>query len=127
MTNPDFPENPKSVLVVDDDDSFRATLVRAFERRGWEAWGAAGVAEGLELAERENPDHIVVDLKMADGNGIDLVRQLVALDPLTSVVLLTGFGSIATAVESMRAGAVHYLTKPADVEDIIAAFGDGEG
>lgn len=116
-------ETAHAVLVVDDDQSFRKTLARAFERRGWEVREASGTHEALELASADTPEHAVVDLKMADGDGIELVRKLIALDPATKIVLLTGFGSIATAVESMRAGAVHYLTKPADVTDILAAFG----
>ncbi len=116
-------ETAHSVLIVDDDDSFRRTLARAFERRGWDVREADGAQTALALAQEESPEHAVVDLKMADGDGIEVVRKLMALDAATKIVLLTGFGSIATAVESMRAGAVHYLTKPADVTDILAAFG----
>jgi two-component system response regulator RegA len=121
----DGDDTPRSLLIVDDDASFRKTLARAFERRGWDVREAGGAAEALALASVETPEHAVVDLKMEDGDGIELVRKLVALDAATKIVLLTGFGSIATAVESMRAGAVHYLTKPADVTDILAAFGAG--
>lgn len=112
----------RSVLVVDDDDAYRARLVKAFEARGWEARGARSAAEAAEMARSESPEHAVVDLRMPGGSGIDLVRALVEIDPATRVVVLTGYGSIATAIDAIRAGAVHYLTKPADVDQIIAAW-----
>ncbi|HET9958984.1 MAG TPA: response regulator [Polyangiaceae bacterium] len=111
-----------SVLLVDDDLEFRSTLARAFRRRGWEVFEADSPAGALELARNESPEHAVVDLRMPEGDGIALVRALRALDPALRIVLLTGFGSIATAVECMRAGAINYLTKPADVADILLAF-----
>jgi two-component system response regulator RegA len=111
-----------SVLLVDDDARFRATLGRAFERRAWDVREAATSAAALELARLEAPEHAVIDLVMEQGDGVSLVRELVALDPAMSIVLLTGFGSIATAIEAIRSGAVHYLSKPADIEDIIAGF-----
>ena len=112
-----------SVLIVDDDERLRATLVRGFLRRGWNVREAGNLAQALTMAQAESPEHAVVDLRMADGSGIDLVRELHALDPGTRIVLLTGFGSIATAVAALRAGALHYLTKPADIEQILRAFG----
>jgi two-component system response regulator RegA len=119
------PEVSRSVLIVDDDLGFRATLVRAFERRGWDCRQAATFDEALRFAHEESPEHAVVDLKLGDANGVELVQKLLEIDPSTRIVLFTGFGSIATAIEAMRAGAVHYLTKPADVNDLIAAF-DGD-
>jgi len=111
-----------TVLVVDDDLTFRARLVRALEARGFEAWPAASGEEGLERARKESPEFAVVDLRMPGVSGLDVVRDLKAIDPTTNVVVLTGYGSIATALEAVRLGATHYLTKPADVDDILAAF-----
>jgi two-component system response regulator RegA len=123
------PDDSPSVLLVDDDDHFRATLARAFRRRGWEVREASNASEALALARSESPEHAVVDLVMPGGDGVSLVRDLVELDPSTCIVLLTGFGSIATAIEAIRSGAVHYLSKPVDVTDLLAAFArakDGE-
>jgi two-component system response regulator RegA len=117
-------ENP-SVLLVDDDERFRATLCRAFQRRGWQVREASTPAEAIEAARLDPPEYAVVDLVMEQGDGVSLVRQLLALDAAMRVVLLTGFGSIATAIEAIKSGAVHYLSKPADVEDIIASFARG--
>ncbi|MCK6528259.1 response regulator [Myxococcota bacterium] len=111
-----------SVLVVDDDDTFRERLVRAFRDRGFEARGAGGGAAALASARSDSPEWAVVDLRMPDASGLDVVRGLKEVDPGTRVVVLTGYGSIATAVEAIRLGATHYLTKPADVDDILAAF-----
>lgn len=114
-----------TVLVVDDDEPFRTRLMRAFEARGYSAHGAASVAEALTLARSESPEYAVVDLRMAGASGLEGVRGLVEIDPTTRVVVLTGYGSIATAVEAVKLGAVHYLTKPASVEDLISAFERG--
>src|SRR5690349_6325503 len=119
---PPAPEESPSVLIVDDDERFRKTLARGFERRGWEVREAPGPQEALALARQDSPEHAVVDLRMAGGDGIDLVRGLLELDAATRVVLLTGFSSVATAVEALRAGAINYLTKPADIDDILRAF-----
>jgi two-component system response regulator RegA len=119
------PEILSSVLIVDDDAGFRSTLARAFERRGWDCREASNFEEALALARIDSPEHAVVDLKLGEANGVQLVRELLLIDPATRIVLFTGFGSIATAIEAMRAGAVHYLTKPADVNDLIAALGGG--
>jgi two-component system response regulator RegA len=107
------PDDKRSVLVVDDDDVFRGRLVRALVERGFDARGAAGA---------DSPELAVVDLRMPDGSGLDVVRELKTMDPATNVVVLTGYGSIATALEAVRLGATHYLTKPADVDEILRAF-----
>jgi two-component system response regulator RegA len=112
----------RTVLVVDDDDRLRERLVRAFADRGHEARGARGVADGRALAMSESPEWAVVDLRMPDGSGLDLVRELLAIDPATRIVVLTGYGAIATALEAVRAGAVDYLTKPADADQILHAL-----
>ncbi len=111
-----------SILVVDDDETFNERLGRAFERRGFEVWRATDCAMGETLAKEHVPELAVVDLRMPDGNGLDLVVALLEIDPSTNIVVLTGYGSIATALEAIRRGATHYLTKPASVEEILAAF-----
>ncbi len=112
----------RTVLVVDDDTTFRARLVRAFESRGFEARAADDGEAALDLARLDSPELAVVDLRMPGMSGLDVVRELKIIDPTTNVVVLTGYGSIATALEAVRLGATHYLTKPADVDDILAAF-----
>lgn len=111
-----------TLLVVDDDDAFRGRLVRAFQARDFEVRAAADVASALALAREESPELAVVDLRMPGRSGLELVRELKAIDASTNVVVLTGYGSIATALEAVRLGATHYLTKPADVDDILSAF-----
>jgi two-component system, response regulator RegA len=110
-----------TVLVVEDDDFLRQRLVRALSDRGFAAQGAASVAEALVKSE-EAPELAIVDLRIGDASGLDVLRALLAKDPATRVVMLTGYGSIATAVEAMRLGAAHYLTKPADADQILAAL-----
>jgi two-component system response regulator RegA len=111
------------VLVVDDDDTYRTALARAFERRGFEALTASSVAEALAHAERRLVSFASVDLRMPGASGLELVRRLTALHPSAVVVVLTGYGSIATAVEAVKLGARDYLTKPADANDLLRAFG----
>lgn len=115
-------ETARSVLVVDDDEVFRGRLVRAFSERGFDARGADGGQSAIDSAQNDSPEYAVVDLRMPDRSGLEVVRALKTLDPTTNVVVLTGYGSIATALEAVRLGATHYLTKPADVDDIIAGF-----
>jgi len=114
-----------TILVVEDDDSFRRILVSAFEARGYEARGVADAETAMTDARQDSPEMAVVDLRLGDRSGLDVVRELKAIDPSTSVVVLTGYGSIATALESIRLGAVHYLTKPTDPDRILAAFERG--
>ena len=112
----------RSVLIVDDDDVFRTRLAKAFQDRGWEVRDARDAAQALRLARQESPEFAVVDLRMPGASGLEVVRGLHDIDPASRVVMLTGYGSIATAVEAVRAGAVHYLTKPVDIDQILAAF-----
>jgi two-component system response regulator RegA len=114
-----------TILVVEDDNAFRAVLVKAFEERGYEAQGVADARSAIEAAQRESPEMAVVDLRLPDQSGLDVVRELKAIDASTAIVVLTGYGSIATALESVRLGAVHYLTKPTDADRILAAFQHG--
>jgi two-component system response regulator RegA len=115
-------DDGRSLLLVDDDTVLRRRLARAFQERGFAVREAGGVADALALAREESPELAVVDLRVPDGDGLDVLRALKRIDPTTIVVMLTGYGSIANALEAVRLGAAHYLTKPADVDELIAAF-----
>ena len=119
---PNRPE-PIHILVVDDDDDFRRRLGRAFEDRGLVVSLAGDHDSALRLADLDRPELAVVDLKMPGRSGLDVVRGLRAIDRMTRMVVLTGYGSIATAVEAVKLGASHYLTKPADADEVLAALG----
>ena len=112
----------RSVLVVDDDQVFRTRLGKAFQDRSFEVRTAESAEEAIRLARQDSPEYAVVDLRMPGASGLEVVRELHAIDPATAIVMLTGYGSIATAVEAVRAGAVHYLSKPVDIDQILAAF-----
>jgi two-component system response regulator RegA len=114
-----------TLLVVDDDTVFRDRLARALAARGYAVRAAGDVTSALMLAREESPERAVVDLRMPGGSGLDLVAGLREIDPTTRVVVLTGYGSIATAVEALRRGACHYLQKPVDADQILAAFEPG--
>lgn len=111
-----------TLLVVDDDDVFRERLARALRARGYEVSTAGDYTSAMALANIESPELAVVDLRMPGRSGLELVRDLLAIDPTTRVVVLTGYGSIATAIDAIRLGAVHYLSKPADADEILSAF-----
>jgi two-component system response regulator RegA len=111
-----------SLLLVDDDAVYRERLATAIAARGYEVRTAADAATAVALAEADSPEYAVLDLRMPGESGLELLGRLLAIDPTTKVLLLTGYGSIATAVEAVRLGAVNYLTKPADVDDILGAF-----
>ena len=121
----DAAESAPTLLVVEDDEALRTRLVRAFADRGFLAQGAASTAEALACSD-EAPEYAVVDLRIGDESGLEVIRALLARDPATRIVMLTGYGSIATAVEAIRLGAIHYLTKPADADEILAALRRGE-
>ena len=111
-----------SMLLVDDDVVYRERLAAALTARGYEVRTAADADAAVALAEAESPELAVLDLRMPGESGLELLRRLKAIDPTTRILMLTGYGSIATAVEAVRSGAMHYLTKPADADDILAAF-----
>jgi two-component system response regulator RegA len=115
-------EQRPSILVVDDDDVFRRRLARALRDRGFDTREAPDAAEAVASARHDSPEMAVVDLRMPGGSGLGVLQELRAIDPATRVLMLTGYGSIANAVEAMRLGAVGYVTKPADAEDILSAF-----
>jgi ActR/RegA family two-component response regulator len=112
----------RSLLIVEDDISFRERLVRAMRDRGFEATGVPDHPSAMHAAQTESPELALVDLRLPGESGLAVVRDLKALDASTVVVVLTGYGSIATAVESIKLGAASYLTKPADADQIVAAF-----
>lgn len=116
------PPAKQKILLVDDDQIFRTRLMRALATRGYEPLGAASADEGMELARKHRPTRAIVDLRMPGKNGLDLVGELAKLDPEMQILVLTGYGSIATAVEAVRRGAIDYLTKPADTEQILSRF-----
>jgi two-component system response regulator RegA len=112
----------RRVLIVDDDAPLRNRLARAMEQRGFAAIPAASVAEGIELGSGNPPAYAVVDLRLEDGNGMEVVQALRAARPDIRIVILTGYGNIATAVRAIKAGAVDYLTKPVDADTVAAAL-----
>jgi two-component system response regulator RegA len=112
-----------TLLLVDDDDTFRSVLKRALEKRGYAVIDASCVEDALPLAEDSPPEYAVIDLKMHGASGLVLVQRLHELDPNTRIVMLTGYASIATAVEAIKLGATQYLSKPANATEIVAAFG----
>jgi len=111
-----------SILIVDDDQPLRERLARAFADRGFEVVEAADHASALAIARTRPIDRAVVDLRMPGTNGLIVVQDLRALQAAMQIVVVTGYGSIATAVEAMRHGARDYLTKPANADQILAAF-----
>ena len=115
-----------SILIVDDDEVYRTRLARAFVDRGYDTRTAHDYDSAVALAQQESPELAVVDLKMPGKSGLELVKALHDIDPSTKTVVLTGYGSIATAIDAVRLGATYYLSKPADADDIVAAFARGE-
>ena len=111
-----------TLLLVDDDAPLRRSLQRAMERRGFRVFAGESLKEGLNLAHTIAPEYAVLDLRLEDGSGIDLVKRLRELHPKVRIVILTGYGNIATAVAAIKAGAVDYLAKPADAEDVVNAL-----
>lgn len=115
------------LIIVEDDTSFARTLKRSFERRGYEVMLAQSLDETIETLKTCSPNYAVVDLKLAGASGLACVEALHAHDPDMLIVVLTGFASIATAVEAIKLGARHYLAKPSNTDDIEKAFGKAEG
>ena len=112
-----------TLLLVDDDATFCDVLHRALEKRNFSVTVAHSVEQALPLAQANPPEYAVVDLKMGGASGLALVKMLHDLDPATRIVVLTGYASIATAVEAIKLGATQYLSKPANADEIVAAFG----
>ena len=112
----------RTLLIVEDDRPLRERLARAMETRGFAVTTAESVSQGMARAREAAPAYAVVDLKLDDGNGLDVVEVLHSTKPDARVVVLTGFGNIATAVAAVKYGAIDYLPKPADADDILSAL-----
>ena len=119
-------DTTRSLLIVDDDAPFRIRLARAMEKRGFNVVAVESVQLGVEIAQTQPPAFALVDLRLADGSGLDVVTTLRDVRPDARVVMLTGYGNIATAVAAVKAGAVDYLPKPADADAVeMALLADG--
>jgi len=112
----------RTVLIVEDDRSFLQRLAKALESRGFVVNTAESVAEGLLQVEQAAPAFAVVDMRLGDGNGLDVISALKTRRPEARAIILTGYGNIATAVNAVKLGAVDYLAKPADADDVVAAL-----
>src|SRR5688572_27582431 len=115
-------EHPQSLLIVEDHQVLRDRLARAFRDRGFDVRMASNFDEAVAAAQEDSPELAVIDMRMPGKSGLELLRTLKQIDDTTKVVIMTGFGSIATAVEAMRLGATSYVQKPADADDILTAF-----
>jgi len=116
----------EKILVIDDDETFNAVLRRALKRRGLDVEGATDGPAALTLARQRPPEGVVLDLNLAGSSGLALIDPLLAINPECRIVVLTGYASIATAVDAIKLGATQYLAKPVDVEAILNAFEAGE-
>lgn len=121
------PDEKPSLLLVDDDLDFLSVLAPAMAKRGFAVSLASDAESAFALAGKEPPEFAVVDLKMPGNSGLVLVRQLASLNAGTRIVVLTGFASVATAVEAIKLGATHYLAKPVDADEIVASFAKEAG
>jgi two-component system, response regulator RegA len=121
MSGVSLPDD-KSLLLVDDDKPFVTRLARAMESRGFDVRMAESVAEGVAMVRRAAPAFAVVDLRLGDGNGLDVIEALHATRPEARAVVLTGYGNIATAVTAVKLGAIDYLAKPADADAVYGAL-----
>ncbi len=115
-------EGDNSILLVDDDKPFVSRLARAFEQRGFDVRTAESVAEGTSAIRAVPPAFAVVDMRLGSGNGLDVIEALRRARPDARVVVLTGYGNIATAVNAVKLGAIDYLAKPSDADEVIAAL-----
>ncbi len=122
MTNKIHIGNDKSLLLVDDDEPFVKRLSRAMEKRGFEVETSLTVSEGKKIIQRFAPAHAVIDLRLDDGSGLDIVELIRAKRPDSKIVVLTGYGAIATAVAAVKIGATDYIAKPADANDVTDAL-----
>lgn len=120
--NEDYIGSDPSLLIVDDDGPFLRRLARAMETRGFAVEAAETVAEGIAKVRQRAPKYAVVDLRLGDGNGLDVIETIRQFRQDTRVIVLTGYGNIATAVTAVKLGAVDYLSKPADADDVFNAL-----
>ena len=114
--------NERSLLIVEDDKSFLQRLAKAMEGRGFEVRSAESVSDGLIQLEKSAPAFAVVDMRLGDGNGLDVISALKQRRPEARAIILTGYGNIATAVTAVKFGAVDYLAKPVDADDVVSAL-----
>ena len=112
----------KSLLIVDDDNPFRERLSRAMEKKGFEVLQAESVKKGIETVRLKKPGFAVVDLRLTDGNGLEVVKEIQNLNSSSRIIMLTGYGNIPTAVAAIKEGAIDYLAKPADADDVEKAL-----
>ena len=112
----------KSLLIVDDDNPFRERLARAMEKKGFKVFQAENVQKGIESVKLSKPGFAVVDLRLGDGNGLEVVKQIQNTNSESRIIMLTGYGNIPTAVAAIKEGAIDYLAKPADAEDVEKAL-----
>ena len=117
----ELPED-SSLMIIDDDRAFLQRIARAMELRGFEVRSGHSVAEGLELIRQKAPAFAIVDMRLEDGNGLDVLAELNRVRPNARAIVLTGYGNIATAVSAVKLGAVDYLAKPADADDVTDAL-----
>ncbi|MEM8855333.1 MAG: ActR/PrrA/RegA family redox response regulator transcription factor [Pseudomonadota bacterium] len=117
-----MPAERGRLLIVDDDAAFGTRLARAMEKRGFVTEVAESAADAAAMTERNPPDYAVVDMRLGDGNGLEVVEKLQSRKPDARAIILTGYGNIATAVTAVKLGAVDYLSKPADADDVLAAL-----
>ena len=122
MTDAALPAGDRSLLIVEDDKLFLARLARAMETRGFRVSVAETVADGLLQVEQNPPAYVVVDMRLGDGNGLDVISALKRRRADARGIVLTGYGNIATAVNAVKLGAVDYLAKPADADDVVNAL-----
>ncbi len=125
MTTED--KDKAKLLLVDDDEIFCSVLKPALEKRNFQVTIAHDVESGIKQAEQTIPEYAVIDLRIGYESGLEMVKKLISIDKNTQIVILTGFASIATAVEAIKLGAIHYLTKPANADEIVAALYKNEG
>ena len=112
----------KSLLIADDDNPFREGLARAMEKKGFEVFQAESVKKGIESVKSKKPGFAVVDLRLGDGNGLEVVKEIQSSNNDSRIIMLTGYGNIPTAVAAIKEGAIDYLAKPADAEDVEKAL-----
>ena len=112
----------KTLLIVDDDNPFRDRLARAMEKKGFVVTQAEGVKKGIDLIKLKKPAFAVVDLRLGDGNGLEIVKELQNSNVNCKIIMLTGYGNIPTAVAAIKQGAIDYLAKPADADDVEKAL-----
>ena len=120
--SPDELPEDRSLILVDDDRAFVLRLARAMETRGFEVRVAHSVAEGMDLIRQKAPAFAIVDMRLEDGNGLDVIAELAKIRSDARTIVLTGYGNIATAVNAVKIGAVDYLAKPADADDVVNAL-----